>query len=181
MQRASWKIKGEAIVSELIKLMNLSEEEQQALGALKAQAEATAPEMTNAFYERLFAHENTAEYLSGAPMERLHSMVGVWFVEIFGGTYDEAYAKKRLEIGKIHVHIGLPVRYPLAMLDVVMPFGEKVAQQSAQPDVALRAFRKVLALDVAVFNQAFEDNQLHHLSSMVGGEGLARLLISGQV
>lgn len=41
------------------------------------------------------------------------------------------------------------------------------------------AFRKVLALDVAVFNQAYEDNQLQHLSELVGGERLARLLLSG--
>jgi hypothetical protein len=112
-------------------------------------------------------------------MERLHSMVGDWFIDIFAGTYDEEYARKRMNIGHIHVRIGLPVRYPLAMLDVIMPFGEEVARQSPEPDKAVIAYRKVLALDVAIFNQAYEDNQLKHLSELVGGERLARLLLAG--
>jgi hypothetical protein len=135
--------------------------------------------LTEAFYERLFAHPHTAEYLAGRSMDRLRNMVSDWFVDMFSGTYDEAFAQKRISIGAIHVRIGLPVRYPLAMLDVIMPFGEQVAQQSAQPEQAVAAFRKLLALDVAIFNQAYEDNQLKHLAELVGGERLARNLLSG--
>jgi hypothetical protein len=98
---------------------------------------------------------------------------------MFTGPYDSSYAQKRMKIGKIHVKIGLPVRYPLAMLDVIMSFGEQVTQQSAQPEAALVAFRKVFALDVAVFNQAYETSQLEHLADLVGGERLARLLLTG--
>jgi len=65
------------------------------------------------------------------------------------------------------------------MVDVIAKFGEQVAAGAADPELALTAFRKVLALDVAVFNQAYEDNQLKHLSELVGGERLARLLLSG--
>jgi len=83
--------------------------------------------------------------------------------------------------GRVHVRIGLPVRYPLAMLDVVMKFGEQVARQSTHPEAAVAAFRKVLALDIGIFNQAYENNQLLHLAEMVGGERLARRLLTGQV
>lgn len=177
--RASWQVKDTAILQELISLMGLSQEECALLGGLTAQAQATAPRMTEMFYQRLFQHPHTAEYFQGKSMERLHSMVADWFVDLFRGSYDEAYAQKRITIGRIHVQIGLPVRYPLAMLDVIMPFGEEVARQSPQPDAAVVAFRKVFALDVAIFNQAYEDNQLKHLSELVGGERLARLLLTG--
>jgi len=177
--RASWQIKGPAILQELIALMGVSAEDAALLHALQPTAQALAPKMTEAFYARLFKHENTAEYLQGASMERLHSMVAEWFTEIFSGTYDDAYVQKRLTIGQIHVRIGLPVRYPLSMLDVVMPFGEEAALTSADPQRTVQAFRKVLALDVAIFNQAYEDNQLEHLAGLVGGERLARLLLSG--
>jgi hypothetical protein len=180
-QRASWKVKGEDILHELVSMMNITAEEMTLLGGLSAQARQVAPEMTEAFYERLFKHQNTSEYFEGVLMERLHSMVADWFVELFNGNYDTAYAQKRLGIGKIHVQIGLPVRYPLAMLDVVLPFGERIVQQSPKPAVAATGFRKVLALDVAIFNQAYEDSQLHHLSELIGGESLARLLMSGKV
>lgn len=177
--RSSWQIKDEAALTELVKLMDLSAQESAALAALMPQAQAIAPKMVAAFYDRLFKHQQTAEYLEGVSMDRLHSMVNEWFSTLFCGAYDENYARRRMVIGQIHVKIGLPVRYPLAMLDVVMPFGEQVVQQSAQPELASQAFRKVLALDVAIFNQSYEDNQLRHLADLVGGERLARRLLTG--
>jgi len=180
VNRGSWQVKDEAILSELITLLGLSPAEQALLAGLHAQATEQSDAMIQAFYGRLFAHDNTAEYLKDAAMDRLHSMVGNWFQDLFTGTYDVAYASKRLEIGHIHVRIGLPVRYPLAMLDIVGQYGEAVARQSPQPEEAVVAFRKVLALDVAIFNQAYEDSQLKHLSELVGGERLARLLLTGQ-
>ncbi|NJN17368.1 MAG: Globin-coupled histidine kinase [Oscillochloris sp.] len=177
--RASWLIKDEATLAELVDLMNLSSAEANLLQEMSAAAKDVAPQMTKAFYDRLFAHPQTAEYLQGVGIDRLHGMVQEWFAGLFCGVYDKTYAGRRLRIGEIHVRIGLPVRYPLAMLDVVMPFGETVAKQSAQPEAAAAAFRKVLALDVAIFNQAYEDNQLRHLAELVGGERLARRLLTG--
>lgn len=179
-ERASWQVKDAAVLNELIDLMNLSAEEQALLGNLEEMARAVAPRMTTAFYKRLSGHTYTAEYLQGADMARQHMKVGEWFTALFSGRYDADYAQRRLIIGQVHVRIGLPVRYPLAMLDIVMPFGEAIARQSAEPAKALAAFRKVLALDVAIFNQAYEDNQLKHLADLVGGERLARRLLSDE-
>lgn len=177
--RTSWQIKDEATLTELVKLMNLTPAEADLLKGLEGEAREQGPALTKQFYDRLFAHPQTAEYLQGVSMDRLHGMVQEWFAGIFSGSYDEEYARRRLVIGQIHVKIGLPVRYPLAMLDVVMPFGEAIARGSAQPDTTVAAFRKVLALDVAIFNQAYEDNQLRHLAELVGGERLARRLLTG--
>lgn len=179
MDRSSWAVKDQQILTELITLMGVTAEEKAALAAIKPAAEQIAPELTKDFYDRLLAHPNTREYLEGTNIDRLHSMTGQWFAELFTGDYDEEYARKRLTIGEIHVRIGLPVRYPLAMIDLIAKYGEQVAQGAADPDLTVTAFRKVLALDVAVFNQAYEDNQLAHLSELVGGERLARLLLSG--
>ncbi len=178
-ERQSWNVKDEDVLTELVELMGLSAEEQALLGSLSEQAKAVAPKMTAAFYERLLKHQNTEEYLHSVSNDRMHGMLGTWFIELFSGTYDTTYAKQRMKIGEVHVRIGLPVRYPLAMLDVMFPFGEEVARQSSDPDRAVIAFRKLLALDVAVFNQAYENNQLKHLSELVGGERLARLLLAG--
>ena len=179
MDHASWHVKGDDILTELVAMMDLSAEETALLGALHGAARAQAVAMTDAFYQRLLSHANTAEYLEETSMDRLHTAVAGWFADLFGGTYGEQYAKKRLTIGDVHVRIGLPVRYPLAMIDVIMPFGEQVAKTSPNPQAALTAFHKVLSLDIAIFNQAYEDNQLKHLAELVGGERLARLLLSG--
>jgi len=178
-ERKSWNVKDQEMASELAELMNVDEEESQILSDLADEADDRARDMTDDFYDRLFDHENTKEYFEGQDMDRLHEMIGTWFTELFGGDYGSEYVSNRLEIGHVHVKIGLPVRYPLAMIDIVSEHGEAVAQESDNPEAAQQAFRKVLALDVAIFNQAYEDNQLKHLSDLVGGERLARRLLTG--
>jgi hypothetical protein len=178
-ERQSWTVKDAEIHAELSELMDLTDDDCTLLSDLKSAAEERARSMTDDFYERLFKHDHTKEYFEGQDMDRLHAMIGDWFSEIFSGDYSPEYVKQRLQIGYIHVKIGLPVRYPLAMIDIVSEHGQAVAETSGTPDAAKEAFRKVLALDIAIFNQAYEDNQLKHLSELVGGERLARRLLMG--
>lgn len=174
-ERKSWATKDVAIVQELLGLMNLSAAECDILASLQDQAKGVAGAMVEEFYERLLAHEATREFITDS--KRLASTLADWFVELFCGNYDDAYALKRLNIGMIHVRIGLPVRYPLAMIDVIAQHGERIA--ASQGEAAVAAFRKVLALDIATFNQAYENNQLSHLAELTGSERLARRLLTG--
>lgn len=178
-ERKSWSVKQEEIHEELSELMELTETEKTLLADLQHAAENQTDALTQDFYDRLLAHEETAEYLEGEDMDERHAMIAEWFVELFEGEYDVDYVKKRLHIGHIHVRIGLPVRYPLSMIDVIMEHGEAVVTQSDEPEKAKNAFQKVLSLDIAVFNQAYEDRQLEHLADLVGGERLARRLLTG--
>lgn len=178
-ERQSWKIKDEAIYQDLVSLMNLTQEDIETLKQLQPEAKKQSQEMTNDFYTRLFAHEMTKEYFEGHNMERLHQMIADWFLELFSGNYDADYVKRRLKIGHVHVKIGLPVRYPLAMIDLISSHGEKIAETSENSVQAKEAIRKVTALDIAIFNQAYEDNQLNHLVELVGNERLARRLLQG--
>jgi len=177
--RKSWQIKDEAVYEDLATLMSVTDEEIEILKQLQPAAKKQASEMTKDFYDRLFAHEATKEYFEGRDMERLHQMIGDWFIQLFSGNYDQEYVKQRLKIGYVHVKIGLPVRYPLAMIDVISSHGEKIAETSDNPTQAKEAIRKVTALDIAIFNQAYEDNQLSHLVELVGNERLARRLLQG--
>jgi hypothetical protein len=178
-ERASWSIKDDDVAAELSELMDVDDSESHLLAALSDTADDRARDMTDDFYDRLFDHDNTAEYFEGQDMDRLHEMIGTWFTQLFSGDYGPDYVQNRLKIGHIHVKIGLPVRYPLAMIDIISEHGQAVAESSDSPDEAKEAFRKVLALDIAIFNQAYEDNQLQHLSDLVGGERLARRLLMG--
>lgn len=178
-ERQSWKIKDEAVYEDLVNLMGVTDEDVELLKALKPEAEKHTREMTEDFYSRLLSHEMTKEYFEGRDMEHFHEMTGNWFLELFSGNYDQNYVKRRLIIGHVHVKIGLPVRYPLAMIDIINTHGEKVAETSSNPSKAKEAVRKVTALDIAVFNQAYEDNQLSHLVELVGNERLARRLLQG--
>lgn len=174
--RKSWATKDEAIVRELRELMQFTPEECALLASLQEEAQANVRAMVDEFYQRLLAHEYTREFITDP--DALVITLTKWFMELFSGQYDDAYAARRLAIGMAHVRIGLPVRYPLAMLDVVSRHGEKIA--ATKGPEAVNAFRKVLALDTATFNQAYENSQLNYLSELTGSERLARRLLTGQ-
>jgi len=172
--RKSWDIKDEAILDDLIALMGLTDEEKKTMAACKGQAVTGADAMIDDFYARLLNQDLTAEFLEGM-VDHLRTTLKNWYIELFSGTYDKNYVNNRLAIGKTHVRIGLPVRYPLAMMDILMEHGEKIA--SSQGDMGVKAFRKLAALDIAIFNQAYENTQLAHLAELVGNERLARRLM----
>jgi len=176
-ERKSWVIKDEAILEELLAMTRMTDEEKKALGEMKSQAESIVGEMIDAFYDRLLNHGNTAEYINDK-IDKMRDTLKGWFLELFSGTYDDQYVKARLQIGKVHVRIGLPVRYPLAMMDVIIEYGQKAAQNTSNPEFASSAFRKLASLDIAIFNQAYESTQLKHLAKMVGNEMLARRILT---
>jgi len=172
--RKSWNIKDEAILDDLAALMGLTDEEKKTMAACKEQATTGADAMIDDFYARLLNQDLTAEFLEGM-VDHLRTTLKNWYIELFSGVYDKNYVNNRLAIGKTHVRIGLPVRYPLAMMDILMEHGEKIA--SSQGDMGVKAFRKLAALDIAIFNQAYENAQLAHLAELVGNERLARRLL----
>ena len=174
IDRKSWEIKDEAILGDLVALMEVTDQEKNLLVECKTQAQTAASDMVDDFYHRLTSQDVTAEFLDGM-VEHLRGTLQDWFVQIFSGEYGAEYVNSRLAIGKTHVRIGLPVRYPLAMMDILMEHGEKVA--SSQGEGGVKAFRKLAALDIAIFNQAYENAQLDHLSELVGNERLARRLL----
>ncbi|WP_309398613.1 protoglobin domain-containing protein [Cerasicoccus maritimus] len=179
MDRAAWKITSDETCAELIEILELSDEECQSLAALKPEAEKIALSMSEDFHARLLKFDNTKEYFEGIDVKVIDRALADWFIDLFTGVYDETYAKKRIKIGEVHFKIGLPVRYPLAMLDIVQEHSQKLLDASADPVVANRAFRKILSLDISVFNQAYENEQLKNLAEMVGGTRLARRLLTG--
>ena len=136
-----------------------------------------APVLSEVFYQRVLSHPLTAEYVDGQLEDRKRTLNN-WFTQLFSGDYGPEYIRSRLKIGRVHVNIGLPIRYPLAMMDILYEFGSKVTAQSADPEQAADAFRKILAIDIAIFNQMYEDTQLAHLTKATGNELLARRMLT---
>ena len=170
----SWEVKDDALYDDLVTLMGLTDEDCNAIVNVKAYAEKNADEMTDYFYEHLLAHENTADFLHGQDLTARKKTIRTWYLDLFSGKYDAHYVEQRLKIGQVHVRIGLPVRYPLAMIALITEYGLKAA---IDDEAAKRAFHKLLALDIAIFNQSYENTQLQHLAETVGNERLARRLL----
>lgn len=177
IKRKSWDIREEQIVDDLVKLLQITPEECELLKSLQPEAQRISLALVDDYYDRLLEHEETREYITD--LAALKTTLAQWFVKLFCGNYDRAYALDRLRIGMAHVRIGLPVRYPLAMFAILTRYGDKVTESKGSK--AAEAFHKVLALDVATFTQAYDNTQLSHLSGLVGGsEQLARRLLSDE-
>lgn len=172
------EIKDEAILDDLIKLLDLTPTEKEILASLQATARIIAPALSEAFYDRLFTYPLTAKYLADQ-IEKRKELLAEWFVQLFSGHYDRDYIHHRLKIGRFQVQTGLPIRYPLAIIDLIVEFGLVITEQSSHPEHAAAALRKLLALDIAIFNQAYEDTQLEYLAKIMGHAHLARRILSG--
>lgn len=177
LERKSWNVPEDQLAEELVRLVKITSTECQLLKSLQPVAQKVSLELVEEYYDQLMQHEETREYITN--LQGLKETLARWFIELFCGNYDKAYTLNRLRIGKVHVRIGLPVRYPLAMFSVLSRYGERVA--SAKGEHAKEAFRKVLALDVATFTQSYDNTQLSHLSNLIGGsERLARRLLADE-
>lgn len=177
IKRKSWDVKEEQIVEDLVKLLQITPAECALLQSLQGEAKKVSMALVDDYYDRLLEHEETREFITD--LAALKTTLAQWFVKLFCGNYDKAYALDRLRIGMAHVRIGLPVRYPLAMFAILTRYGDQVTA-SKGPE-ATEAFHKVLALDVATFTQAYDNTQLSHLTGLVGGsEQLARRLLSDE-
>lgn len=179
MTRRSWEITGPDVVAELANWIQFGEAERQLLAGLRESAEAVSRAFAEDFVARVASSPATMEYAAPYPVEALIATLANWFIELFSGVYDLDYARSRIRIGQVHVRLGLPVRYPIAMFDLVSRYGEQVAQ--AGGPAAVQAFRKVLSLDIAAFTQAYEEQQLGHLADLMGNERLARRLLMNEL
>ncbi|WP_174581589.1 protoglobin domain-containing protein [Candidatus Methylacidithermus pantelleriae] len=173
----SWSVKDQELVKELVDFLGINEDDRQFLRQLHGIAATYSKPMVEEFSSRILQHPNTREYYEKIDVPSLQEKITGWFQDLFLGEYGAEYAEKAMRIGKAHVRIGLPLRYPLAMWDLLVKYGEQVVAHSPKPKEAFRAFHKVLALSIALFIQAYEDSQLAHLSQFLGSERLVRRLL----
>lgn len=169
-----WGVKEEHIVDDLLALLCVTPEECLLLQSMQDDARDISLALVDEYYERLVNYPMTNEFIKDVSV--LKKTLADWFVRLFCGVYDRKYASERLRIGMAHVRIGLPVRYPLAMFDILQQYGVEVAHSKGPEGV--KAFLKILSLDVATFTQAYDNTQLNHLTQLVGGsDTLARRLL----
>lgn len=64
-KRKSWMIKEEEILDDLISLVDLTSPEKKLLADLQEPARMVAPDLGEAFYQRVLSHPLLAEYVDG--------------------------------------------------------------------------------------------------------------------
>lgn len=135
--------------------------------------------ITDEFYRAILREPETAVFVEGR-VEGLKKTHARWFEELFSGRYDGAYFENRWRIGMVHVRIGLSPRW----VDLVMThIHEQVLatlHRLLGPEGvdAHRSIARLLELDRAIIQLAYDEDRLDRLSEFTG---MKRALIENVV
>lgn len=130
--------------------------------------ESVFPSIVDDFYDRI---RSTPEAMNaireGEPqIARLMSTLRLWLVELFSGTYDQAYVARRWRIGRRHVEIGLEPSLVSAAMSRLRARLVEALRQATDADPAcderegervLVALGRLLDLELAIVDQAFRE------------------------
>lgn len=117
------------------------------------------------FYDRIREHEAAHDVLSGDSGEeqirRLRRSLVEWLERLFGGVYDDAYFAKTVQIGRVHVRVGLPQRYMFSAMALIRSSLLALLDGSSSDDVAARdALGRLLDVELATMLDAYHDHLL---------------------
>ena len=116
------------------------------------------------FYAEIDRHDDARKVITGgqAQIERLKGTLVQWLRELFSGTYDADYVARRWRVGWRHVEIGLEQVYTNVALSRLRTGLVRSLQEGWQGDAAslketIRALNKLLDLDLAIIEDAYQD------------------------
>jgi len=140
------------------------------------------PILIDDFYAEIERHPRARKVITGgqAQIERLKVTLLSWMRELLSGVYDAAYVARRWRVGLRHVEIGLDQVYTnvaLSRMRAGLSACVQMAWEQDQPRLgaALRALDKLLDLDLAIIEDAY---QYEYMARLQASERLATL---GQV
>lgn len=82
------------------------------LAALRPLAERVTPEIVEQFYAHLMSQPETRDFLDDPELvTRLKRKQTTYFLELFRGKIDLAYAQSRIAMGTVHERLGVPTRW----------------------------------------------------------------------
>ncbi|MEW6252541.1 MAG: protoglobin domain-containing protein [Planctomycetota bacterium] len=132
---------------------------------LRALAEPLAPHfpaIAERFYREIQRSADAREVLRGGPnqVEALRRSVLHWLRGLFSGRYDADYARERVQIGRTHVQIGMPLHLLMVGLEVVRAeLGRAIAALPGPGRAAqLASLHKLLGLETGLIVTSYQES-----------------------
>lgn len=170
----------EGVWSELKRYLSFTPTDGAHLRELGETLRPAIPAIVARFYEVLLQHPGAAHVFTGPDqIDRLHRSLSHWLDTLFCGTYDEAYCRRRSEIGRTHVRVSLAQHYMFGAMDVIRQELHARILALPLPDAPakLNALNKLLSLELAVMLESYQSahsEQLRALERIALGERLSR-------
>ena len=91
--------------------LEFNDDDAKVLAGVNEMALRDSDSMIEDFYRHLLAFEETRTFLSDPDLlKHVKSMQKSYFMRLTQGHYDEEYVANRIKIGRVHEHVGLPVK-----------------------------------------------------------------------
>ncbi|MCL6565617.1 MAG: hypothetical protein K6U09_04255 [Acidobacteriia bacterium] len=151
----------ESFIEEMKRYLGFGPEDVALLRQLGPRMEKYLPELAERFYSQIPHHPNAYRVFTGgeAQIARLKQTLQHWARGLFTGTYDEAYAEDRYQIGYRHVLVGLEQKYVISAMGIVRTFlSECLLLEFPASDERLRYSRslsKILDLDLNLMCESY--------------------------
>jgi len=134
------------------------------------------------FYEEIDRHHEARKVLSGgeAQVERLKGTLHGWLSDLCSGIYDADYVQRRWRVGLRHAEIGLDqVFCNVAMARVRSGLLDALARgwdrEPAELQPAVLALNKLLDLDLAIIEDAYQTERLARQQQIERMAGLGQI------
>ena len=163
-----------AIPAEMQAYLGFTEADASILARLHPIAKPHFGAIADQFYALIRTHEGAFAVLKDeAQAQRLHSSLQVWLDELLSSPRVPAYFERRVAIGRVHVRVGLDLRYAIATMGRIRESLVQLADAAfADEPEASRAARLAVAracdLDLAIMLESYQDdfaNRIHRARS----------------
>jgi PAS domain S-box-containing protein len=118
------------------------------------------------FYDRIREHEDAHNVFTGEEqILRLQRSLVRWLDRLLSGTYDESYFGETIQIGRVHVKVGLPQHYMFTAMTLIRKELDQLVVERDGPDAeATRdALHRLLDLELGVMIEGYRE----HLSARI--------------
>ncbi len=147
------------LLQDICTYIDFTEHDAQCVAALRPVIEPHLDVVVDRFYGHILQHPGARSILTGGPEQaaRLREAHRQWMGELFGGTYDSDYVRRRKRIGQAHVQIAMPQHYMVAAMQTAWTALHAALYQpeDAQRAAQLVSLHKLLMLDLALILESY--------------------------
>jgi signal transduction histidine kinase len=156
----SLTVSRETFFEEMRRYVGFGPDDGEALMWLSPHAAPHIAVIVDAFYHRLAQHANARRVLGDeSTVIRLKQTLRDWLRDVLDGPWNEAYCERRMQIGRVHVRVGLPQRYMVVAMTSIRSGLHHVVDVSAENrerhQRTIAAVDKILDLDLAIMLESY--------------------------
>jgi EAL domain-containing protein (putative c-di-GMP-specific phosphodiesterase class I) len=144
-----------------------TDDDAQKLMTLQPLMQRSLDALLTGFYDFIFSFEHAKMFLNSPQILQKHEKgIRIWFMNLFCGTYDEAYFQKLITISETHVKIGLPPHYVNTAFSYIRQFLNTLMLETGY-DSLLSSVDKIIDINLDILSHSYLEEEQQQLINTV--------------